>query len=81
MIVGNELLILGIVGLAVGGWFLAHRQGQLSGIVAAGSGTQKPATGQSSATGNQTPVASGKGQGASGEWPVMRAQWPVIGNQ
>ena len=35
MVVGNELLILGAVGLAVGAWFLAHRHGQLSGIVAA----------------------------------------------
>jgi hypothetical protein len=37
MIVGNELLILGIVGLAVGGWFLAHRHGQLRGQVATSS--------------------------------------------
>ena len=34
MLVGNELLILGVVGVAVGAWFLAHRHGQLSGIVA-----------------------------------------------
>ena len=33
LIVGNELLILGAVGLAVGGWFLAHRHGQLRGTV------------------------------------------------
>jgi hypothetical protein len=33
MIVGNEILILGGVALAVGGWFLAHRHGQLRGIV------------------------------------------------
>ena len=31
LIVGNELLILGVVGLAVGGWFLAHRHGELRG--------------------------------------------------
>jgi hypothetical protein len=37
MIVGNELLILGVVGIAVGGWFLAHRHGQLRGQVAASS--------------------------------------------
>ncbi len=37
MIVGNELLLLGVVGLAVGGWFLAHRHGQLQGTVAASS--------------------------------------------
>jgi hypothetical protein len=39
MIVGNELLILGVVGIAVGGWFLAHRHGQLRGQVAASSNT------------------------------------------
>jgi hypothetical protein len=33
LIVGNELLILGGVALAVGGWFLAHRHGQLKGFV------------------------------------------------
>jgi hypothetical protein len=33
MIVGNELLILGGVALAVGAWFLAHRHGQLKGMV------------------------------------------------
>jgi uncharacterized membrane protein YccC len=38
LIVGNELLILGGVGVAVGGWFLAHRHGQLRGLVAATAG-------------------------------------------
>lgn len=33
LIVGNELLILGGVAVAVGGWFLAHRHGQLRGAV------------------------------------------------
>ena len=33
MIVGNELLILGGVALAVGGWFLAHRYGRMRGFV------------------------------------------------
>jgi hypothetical protein len=33
LIVGNELLILGGVSLAVGLWFLAHRHGQLRGLV------------------------------------------------
>ena len=37
LIVGNELLILGGVVLAVGAWFLAHRHGQLRGTVAAGT--------------------------------------------
>ena len=43
LIVGNELLILGGVGVAVGGWFLAHRHGQLRGLVAASTGD--PGTG------------------------------------
>jgi hypothetical protein len=35
LVVGNELLILAGVVLAVGAWFLAHRHGQLRGVVAA----------------------------------------------
>jgi hypothetical protein len=31
LVVGNELLILGVVAVAVGGWFLAHRHGELRG--------------------------------------------------
>ena len=38
LVVGNELLILGVVGVAVGGWFLAHRHGQLRGMVGASTG-------------------------------------------
>jgi hypothetical protein len=38
MVAGNELLILGVVALAVGGWFLAHRHGQARGVVAASTG-------------------------------------------
>src|ERR1039458_9917426 len=41
LVVGNELLILGVVGLTVGGWFLAHRHGQLRGLVAAGAASQQ----------------------------------------
>jgi hypothetical protein len=41
LVVGNELLILGGVAVAVGGWFLAHRHGHLRGIVAAGNGGAK----------------------------------------
>jgi hypothetical protein len=33
LIVGNELVILGVVALVVGAWFLAHRHGQLRGTV------------------------------------------------
>ena len=40
LLVGNELLILGGVGVAVGGWFLAHRHGQLRGTVAASTPSQ-----------------------------------------
>jgi hypothetical protein len=35
LIVGNELLILGGVALAVGAWFLAHRHGHLRGLLSA----------------------------------------------
>jgi hypothetical protein len=45
LIVGNELLILGAVVLAVGGWFLAHRHGQLRGLVAASTGNPGVGTG------------------------------------
>ena len=47
MVVGNALLILGVVALVVGAWFLAHRHGQLSGLVAASTasaGAGSPAT-------------------------------------
>jgi hypothetical protein len=50
LIVGNELLILGGVAIAVGGWFLAHRHGQLRGIVAASTGAQNNAPPSSVAT-------------------------------
>ena len=33
LIVGNELLLLAVVGIAVAAWFLAHRHGQLKGEV------------------------------------------------
>ena len=52
MVVGNELLMLGIVAVAVGGWFLAHRHGQLRGVVAAS--TQPPSPGPD----GQSPAAS-----------------------
>jgi hypothetical protein len=47
LVVGNELLMLGGVVVAVGGWFLAHRHGQLRGIVAASTGTPPAGTGPS----------------------------------
>jgi hypothetical protein len=42
LIVGNELLILGGVAIAVGGWFLAHRHGQLRGTLAASTAPKTP---------------------------------------
>ena len=41
LVVGNELLILGVVGVVVGAWFLAHRHGRLRGLVAAGAASQQ----------------------------------------
>ena len=45
VIVGNELLILAGVAAAVGLWFLAHRHGQLRGLVEAGKDAVKKAEG------------------------------------
>jgi hypothetical protein len=53
LVVGNELLILGGVGLAVGAWFLAHRHGELRGMVAASTPAQTPASNQSSVISHQ----------------------------
>jgi hypothetical protein len=47
LLVGNELLILGAVVAAAGGWFLAHRHGQLRGLIAASSAPQTPSSPQS----------------------------------
>ena len=57
LVVGNELLILGVVGLTVGGWFLAHHHGQLRGLVAA-SGQSSVISNQSSGTSDQQPATS-----------------------
>ena len=53
LVVGNELLILGVVGLAVGGWFLAHRHGQLRGLVAASVGNKTQTSNPSSVISKQ----------------------------
>ena len=58
LIVGNELLILGGVGIAVGGWFIAHRHGQLSGIVVASNATQTKAPTTSTAPASATAPVS-----------------------
>src|ERR1035438_1531551 len=53
LVVGNELLILGVVGLAVGGWFLAPRHGQLRGLVAASVGNKTQTSNPSSVISKQ----------------------------
>lgn len=44
LVVGHELVLLGGVAVAVGGWFLAHRHGQLSGKAALSPSTPEPGT-------------------------------------
>ena len=57
LIVGNELLILGVVVLAVGAWFLAHRHGQLRGVLAASTGSQSVGT-PLPIPGHQSPITN-----------------------
>jgi uncharacterized membrane protein YccC len=57
LVVGNELLILGGVVLVVGAWFLAHRHGQLRGIVAASTGSQGVGT-PLPIPGHQSPITN-----------------------
>ena len=45
LVVGNELLILAGVAAAVGLWFLAHRHGQLRGLVDASNNGNNPSGG------------------------------------
>ena len=45
LIVGKELLTLGGVALAVGGWFRAHRHSRLQGFVEPGAGKAAVALG------------------------------------
>jgi hypothetical protein len=59
MVVGNELLILGVVALVVGAWFLAHRHGQLSGLVAASTEAKPGNSNQGPVISNQSSVAKG----------------------
>ena len=58
LIVGNELLILGGVGLAVGGWFLAHRHGELRGRVGKSEGKPVRSAECGVRNGAQPPVTS-----------------------
>jgi hypothetical protein len=45
LVVGNELLILAGVGLTAGAWFLAHRHGQLRGLLNSKPATRAPEPG------------------------------------
>src|SRR5258706_5829644 len=58
LIVGNELLILGGVALAVGAWFLAHRHGQLRGQLAAVSSSSSSASASASGRSTSPPFPS-----------------------
>jgi len=73
LIVGNELLILGGVGIAVGGWFLAHRHGQLRGQVAASTGTP----GGRASSRAQISSESSEDQGSRGRSPSQAPGSPV----
>ena len=80
MVVGNELLILGVVALVVGAWFLAHRHGQLSGLVAA-STAGAPAN-SAPATAQPQPGAGGGSRSETRnvsvmEPPMADSKWPV----
>ena len=59
LVAGNELLILGGVAVAAGGWFLAHRHGHLRGLLAANG----EAPGGRASSRNQNPA--GRAQVAS----------------
>jgi hypothetical protein len=74
MVVGNELLILGVVGLVVGAWFLAHRHGQLRGAVAA---TTASAPAPGAATGSpagKTPATVPPSTGATSGQAKMESR-------
>jgi hypothetical protein len=71
MVVGNELLILGVVGLVVGAWFLAHRHGQLSGLVAAVTGSATAPAGSGSSGG--APAATAPAGTAAAAPPAVTA--------
>jgi uncharacterized membrane protein YccC len=58
LVVGNELLILGGVGVGVGAWFLAHRHGQLRGMVAASTSTQTAGSQEAGAARSGNPTAA-----------------------
>ena len=59
VIVGNERVILVAVALAVGGWFLAHRHGELRGRVGK-SPVRSAECGMRSGAGSQSAVVSGQ---------------------
>jgi uncharacterized membrane protein YccC len=49
LVAGHELLILGVVVVAVGAWFLAHRHGQLRGVVTAATASPPVSAGDTPA--------------------------------
>jgi hypothetical protein len=71
LVVGNELLILGGVGVAVGAWFLAHRHGQLRGMVTASAGAQSIALPGTQAS-NVLPSGSAEALAAASATPQTR---------
>ena len=73
LVVGNELLILGAVALAVGGWFLAHRHGHLRGLVAANTS----ASGGRASSRAQISSESSEDQGSRGRSPSQAPGSPV----
>jgi hypothetical protein len=54
LVVGNELLILGAVALTAGAWFLAHRHGQLRGLLSSYSNAPEPNPSSDSSSRNAT---------------------------
>jgi len=73
MVVGNELLILGVVGLVVGAWFLAHRHGQLSGLVAAVTGSTPAASAGTSPPSGAAPAKAPTSSGTITPSPATAA--------
>lgn len=61
LIVGNELLILGGVVLSAGAWFLAHRHGELRGLLATQAGNANANLASSSPPATVTPASGNPG--------------------
>ena len=74
MVVGNELLILGVVGLVVDAWFLAHRHGQLSGLVAAVTGSAPAGSAGASPSSGAAPAKAPASSGGAAPPPLTGGQ-------